>query len=153
MIVIIEWSVLTYFIHGVPVNTIMRSRKHPEALADMHGMFELYRRRWMRSIPSDASVPLGFAAFIFAGMAVLGFRFNVELAQAVFGLLFPIVIVVWMNSRRLKTSFHYDLSEHNLRRFLLGTRRRIQSFGLFWVFILSIWGTYQNWMRLYSINF
>lgn len=153
MIVIVEWSMLTYFIHGVPVNTIMRSRNHPEALQDMHGMFELYRRRWMRSTSSDASVPLGFAAFFFAGLVVLGFRFNVELAQAAFGLLFPMVFVVWMNSRRLKTSFHNDLSEHNLRRFLLGTRRRIQSFGLFWVFILSIWGTYQNWMRLYSINF
>lgn len=147
-VVVIEWSVLTYFIHGVPFNTIMRSRKHAQALEDMHGLFALYRRRFERSVPSDISMPLGVASFFFAMLFVMGFGFAHEMSQALFGLLAPLVAVSVINLRRIKASHHYDIEGHRLRHFLLGTRRRIQTLGLFWVFVLSIWGTYQNWMRL-----
>ena len=152
-VVVVQWSVLTFFVHGVPVNTIMRSRKHDQAREDMQALFSLYRRRFERSVPDDLSVPLGVVAFLFAMLFVMGFVLGNEMSQALIGLLAPFLFVSFINLRRIKFSYLCDIEGHKLRGFLLGTRRRIQTVGVVWLFVLTMWGTYQNLVRFMPIHF
>ena len=87
---------------------------------------------------------LGFSCFFLTSLAVLGFVYNVEFAQAVFFLGFPMSMVglLSLSTARLIESegFVVQLIHKRLSRHRIYT----QIIGMVAIFCTALWGMYQN---------
>jgi hypothetical protein len=87
---------------------------------------------------------LGFGCFFLTALAITGFAYHVEFAQAVFMLLFPMSIVglLSLSTARLIETEH--LAGEDLHRRLGRHRFFTQFIGMISIFLTAMWGMFQN---------
>lgn len=137
------WSTASHWVVGVPFDMVTRARRgHERSTHDMRVLAEVDVARILTIIEISGPWLAGFAAFLITGLGVLGWGYDVEFAQAVFLLAFPMTLVAILTvhtARGLRaTGFE------NLGRRLRNHRMMVQGIGVISIFITAFWGMWTN---------
>lgn len=139
------WSSTSHWVLGVPHDMIYRAKREGgQARIDLEDLVRIYVTRLLSVIDSSLYVVIGMAAFWLSFLAILGFWYRVEFAQAIFLLTAPMTIVVWRSvkvSRRIAAG---DNSGEVLYSRLIWHRRVTQIIGMLAVTVTALYGTWQN---------
>jgi ABC-type multidrug transport system fused ATPase/permease subunit len=125
---------------GVPYDMVVRARRVGGQLEiDLLDIVRINTNRILYYVEASGMVMLAMACFVFTALATLGFYYWVEFAQAVFLLLFPLVVVTFINifhARRLRRhdldTGHFDVglvSEPFTRRSGIAKSERVRDEG------------------------
>ncbi len=139
------WSSTSHFALGVPFDMLMRAKRQGgEAERDFEDMVRISVGR-IRYIDGAAGYwLLAFGTFILTSLALLGFYYDIEFAQAVFLLGGPLVFVGAVTLSAARRLHQSPLTGEALRRQVLRVRFYIQGIGMLSIFVTAIWGMYQN---------
>lgn len=139
------WSTTSHWVMGVPYDLVMRARRiGGQAESDLLDIVRINTNRLLYIADVSGVILLSLSCFLFAGLATLGFYYEVEFAQAVFLLLFPMSIVAFVNitvARRLRRQ---ELTVDTVSKLLHRCRLVTQIIGMLAILVTALWGMYQN---------
>ncbi|THH38727.1 component of SufBCD complex [Aliishimia ponticola] len=139
------WSTASHWVLGVPHDMVARARKiEGQAQVDLEDVVRVNVNRLIYIVQVSGLWLLGFVCFLITGLGILGFIYDVEFAQAVFLLAFPMTILGLMSYNAALQIYHQDLSGEPLRARLMRHRVHTQILGVISIFCTALWGTYQN---------
>lgn len=139
------WSSASHWILGVPFDMVHRARKvGGQTALDLHDLVRINVNRLLYVADVAGLWILGIVCFILSSLGTLGFLLNVEFAQAVFLLLFPMSLVGVINLLTARSIYLHEPREEALYRRLATCRFAIQSIGMIFIFLTAMWGMYQN---------
>ncbi|MBV2360812.1 component of SufBCD complex [Thalassococcus sp. CAU 1522] len=145
IVLAVLWSSASHWVLGVPYDMVGRARAvGGQAARDLEDLARINANR-VHFIVEEAGLWLSaiVSAFL-TGLALLGFVYGVELAQAVFLLAFPMTIVGFISigtARRIRTVAPQGEA---LWRQLRMQRIWTQVVGMVSIFCTALWGMYQN---------
>ena len=88
------WSSASHWVLGVPYDMVMRARRHGGGLAaDMEMLAHINVKRLLYIARTAGTWLVAFIAFFLTMLALLGFAYDVEFAQAVLFMALPMTIV------------------------------------------------------------
>lgn len=103
--VMMTWAMTCHWVIGVPFDMIARARRQGgQAAQDLATQVAINLRRVMMISGNAAVLLVGLGAFVITVTAMLGFVYGLELAQGLFCLAFPLVLVAaltWRSCQRL----------------------------------------------------
>ncbi len=146
MILSVSWSLNSHYILGVPFDMVQRAgrRKDADLIPDLEAFTDLSVKRILIISERSGVLFLGAFFFCFSALAILGFAYRVELAQAVFFLLFPLALV-WLRSIYVARRFSDTCPRgQDLISALKRHRMFVQGSGLVAITITVIWGMVHN---------
>ncbi|MDM7930997.1 component of SufBCD complex [Tabrizicola sp.] len=139
------WSSTSHWVLGVPHDMIQRGRREGgQAQTDVEDLVRINSGRLLTMVDRGAPVIVGLACFWLSALAVLGFYYKIEFAQAVFMLLGPMSVVVWLSVRTCRRIAAGENLGEPLYRRLLVHRRWTQSIGMVAVFVTAMYGMWTN---------
>lgn len=128
---------------------IHSARRHGgQAMEDLDQITAINLRRLMTIAGTPGLVLAGFSAFFITTAGTLGFVYRVELAQGLFCLALPLVLVValtWRSCQRLTAD---SLTGDALVTALLHLRFWIQVIAMTAIFFTALFGMYANLARM-----
>lgn len=141
----VMWSSASHWVLGVPFDMIQRAQRHGgQAEADLETMVRINADRLLHVARTSGSWLTGFSSFFLTGLAVLGFGYHIEFAQAVLFLIAPLSVLTLMAVRQahlIEAGAHSGEALYTrLRRHRMGT----QLLGMVSIFVTSLWGMWQN---------
>ncbi|PCD76974.1 component of SufBCD complex [Pseudothioclava arenosa] len=144
----VTWSTASHWVLGVPYDMVLRARRRGGVAGeDLHDITRVNVRRIMGISREAGLVLAGLVPAILSFLAVTGFLYDSELAQAVFLLACPLCIV-WLASlrlaKRLEPGLETGMPVELLIQVLARHRLTIQSVGLVAIVVTALWGMYQN---------
>ena len=139
------WSSVSHWVLGVPYDLITRARRNGgQAEADLTDLVRINVNRLLGIAQSAGLILTGIVSFVLSSLVVLGFWYDIELAQAVFLIAFPLSAVgaVSLSTSRLirATAPEGDALFSALNRHRLWT----QIIGMIAIFVTAMYGMYQN---------
>ncbi len=145
IVLAVAWSSVSHWTMGVPYDLVVRARRvGGQAEQDLLDIVRINANRLLYVMEVSGLVILAIGCFAFTTLAVLGFHYGIEVAQAVFLLLFPMCFVGAINltaARKLKPQeLTLDIVTSALRRCRIYT----QMVGVVSILVTSLWGMYQN---------
>lgn len=141
----VMWSTASHWVIGVPFDMVTHARKHGGAAqTDLEDLVRIHSRRLLYIGTVAGLWLLGLACFLLSGLAVLGFFYRVEFAQAVFLLLFPMSLVGLLSLSTARRIDEMALQGQALQRRLIRHRFYVQVIGVLSIFVTAMWGMYQN---------
>ncbi len=145
----VVWSMASHWVLGVPYDMVVRASRHGGAAeADLEALVRINVDRMLFVATSLGAWLIGLVCFVLTTLALLGFWYAIEFAQALFCLLLPLT-VVWAMSLRAAVRIRAEaLSGDALRRRLRMQRVFTQAVGMVAIFLTALWGMYQNLSRL-----
>lgn len=139
------WSQTSRYVLGVPYDMIQRAGRHGgEAEVDLEDMVRINCNRLLYVAGVSGLWIVGFGAMLITGLAMLGFYYDVEFAQAVFLLGAPMMIVGALSINSARVIRDNALSGKPLRSYMHRHRVKTQFIGMIALFITALWGMYQN---------
>ncbi|SFB82896.1 hypothetical protein SAMN04488094_101673 [Tropicimonas isoalkanivorans] len=139
----VMWSTASHWVLGVPYDMITRARRFGgEAEEDLRDLVRIYVNRLLFIADTTGVWMLAFASFLLTTLALLGFVYGVEFAQAVFLLGLPMGLVFALSirtARRIKSA-----DGEGLYRMLARHRFMTQAIGMVSIAITAFWGMWQN---------
>lgn len=139
------WSTLSHRILGVPFDMVGRARKYGgQSAQDLEDLVRINVNRMTFVVNSAGVWLLGLACFVLSVLATLGFILHVEIAQAVFLLIFPLALVVLLNLVTADKILRTHAQGEDLYRAMTTCRFLIQLLGMICIFVTALWGMYQN---------
>jgi len=141
----VVWSSASHWVLGVPFDMVVRARRNGgQAETDVHDMVRVNVNRilYIAEVSGQWLVSLGF--FLLTGLAILGWVYWVEFAQAVFLLGFPMSIVAALNIFTARRIYDADAMGSELYRRLTRHRVTVQALGMVAIFVTALWGMYVN---------
>ncbi|MEM9709167.1 MAG: component of SufBCD complex [Pseudomonadota bacterium] len=142
----IMWSTASHFVLGVPFDMVLRAKRQGgQSEIDLVSVIEVNVRR-IRYIGQVSGIwIIGIGSALLTTLAILGFVYWVEFAQALFFLAFPMTIVGLMSLRTARLLSEKDASDPEaMRERLTKHRFRIQLLGVASIFVTSLFGMWQN---------
>jgi hypothetical protein len=138
---VITWSVASHWVLGVPSDLITRARRQGGAAeAELEAMARANAVRLVQ-IPEGPGVWLtGLAFFGLTVLAVLGFGYGVEFAQALLFILLPIAGVSALSLRAARGVVAGGAVLPQMQRH----RARVNVIAMISMFLTALWGMYQN---------
>ena len=131
------WSTASHWVVGVPFDMVRRAaRGNEQSLEDIHA------RRILFIAEETGLITTAFSFFLVTMLALLGFLYRVEFAQAILLLFLPLMLVAWVTLRAARKVDGLDASD--LGNLLFRTRRLIQFLGIVSIFVTSMWGMWVN---------
>lgn len=141
----VMWSTTSHWVLGVPYDMVIRAARNGGAAQDdLEDMVRVNVNRLLYISGVSGLWLLGLGCFLFTVLVMMGFVHDVQLAQAVFCLLFPLSIVGLMSLNTARRIREESWAGPELRRRLTRHRVWIQVLGMFAIFVTTIWGIYQN---------
>lgn len=141
----VVWSSVSHWVMGVPFDMIQRARKHGgQAEVDLHDIVRINVDRLLYIGQVSGLVLLAFVSFALTTLGILAFVYDIEFAQAVFLLAFPMTIV---GALSLSTALVIarDRPEGDALFARLSKHRIITQFiGMLSIFVTAMFGMYQN---------
>lgn len=141
----VVWSTVSHWVLGVPYDMVQRARRRGgEAERDLQDLVRINVNRLLYIVQLSGVWLLALGSAVLSTLAVLGFWYGVEFAQAVFLLLFPLSLVGLMSiatARRIRAE---GATGEQLYRRLFRHRLLTQVVGMVSVFVTAMWGMYQN---------
>ena len=145
IVVATSWSVISHNPLGVPFDMVMRARRQGgQALQDLETMVGLQLRRRQAILNSAGFVTVGGTAALMTACAILGFRYGMEMAQALTLLLVPLTLVGLMRIRLMNRILAEGISGEALCKRLSWHRTGVQAIGLLAILITALWGMWFN---------
>ncbi len=139
------WSTTSHWVLGVPYDMVLRARRHGgDAEVDLDDMVRINTNRILHIGQVSGLWMLALGCALLTALAILGFWYEVEFAQALLLLALPLSIVAALSLRtahRIQTA--KDRGEA-LHRRLHRHRVVTQVIGMASVFVTAMWGMYQN---------
>jgi tellurite resistance protein TehA-like permease len=141
----VMWSTASHWILGVPFDMVHRARKNGGPSAeDLEDLVRINVNRMLYVVQMAGLWILAIACFVLSSLATLGFGLDVEFAQAVFLLLFPMATVSLVNLATARSIRMNEPQGDALYRRLATCRFAIQIIGMISIFVTAMWGMYQN---------
>jgi len=132
IITVVAWSMTAHFTMGVPHDCVQRAERlggaweeHCDALA------VVYSTRLRYFVDRGGVVFAALISFALAGLLTIGFGYGSEIAQAMFMLVFPLIIASVFTTRLAYRIERDELRGHSLRMALSRRRFWNQVIGLF----------------------
>ena len=139
------WSSTSYWVLGVPYDMIQRARREGgQAETDLEDMVRINVGRVLALVDRGGLVIVALGCFWLTVLGMLAFYYNVEFAQAVFLLIFPMTFVGWLSLRVCRRIWAEDARGDVLYRRLIVHRRWTQVIGMLAIFVTAMYGTWQN---------
>lgn len=139
------WSSTSHWVLGVPHDMIQRARRHGgQAQQDVEDLVRINANRLLDIMDHGAVIVIGLGCFWLSVLAVLAFVYDVEFAAAVFMLLAPMTIVIWLSvrvCRRIRAGENTGAALHHR---LIVHRRWTQVIGMISIFVTAMYGAWQN---------
>jgi hypothetical protein len=141
----VVWSSASHWVLGVPIDLVYRAgRKAGQAELDLEDLVRVNVNRMLYIMEVSGVWLLGFVCFVLSGLLVLGAYYDVEFAQAVFLIFFPLTLVGLISLATANRISHEQIMGAELRKTLVRCRLYIQLIGTISIFVTAIWGMYQN---------
>ncbi len=141
----VMWSRASHFVLGVPFDMVQRAQKYgDEAESDLHALVQINIGRILHIATVSGSWIAAVTTFTLTALALLGFVYGIEFAQAVFCLAFPMTLVGLLRLRAAYRIAEFDESGKALRRRLTRHRTMVQGIGMLSILVTSLWGMWQN---------
>lgn len=139
------WSTASHWVLGVPYDMVQRARRKGEqAAVDLEDMVRINCNRLLYIGQVSGLWMLAIGCALITGLALLGFWYGVEFAQALFFFVFPLS-VIWLLSMSTARLISDEASSGDLLYKRLGRHRLYtQIIGMTSVFVTAMWGMYQN---------
>lgn len=145
IVLAVMWSRTSHFVLGVPFDMVQRAQKYgDEAETDLHALVQINIGRILHIATVSGSWIAAGATFTLTALALLGFVYGIEFAQAVFCLAFPMTLVGLLRLRAAYRIAELDESGKALRRRLTRHRTMVQGIGMLSILVTSLWGMWQN---------
>lgn len=141
----VMWSSVSHWVLGVPYDLVQRARRQGgQAETDLEDMVRINVNRLLYVARVSGLWLLGLGCFVLTGLAITGFYYGVEFAQAVFLLLFPMSIVGALSLSTARLIELDGVTGEALRRRLGRHRFFTQFIGMISIFVTAMWGMFQN---------
>lgn len=141
----VMWSSASHWVLGVPFDLVLRARRSGgQAEIDLEDLVRINTNRLLYIGRVSGLWLLALACFVLTLIAVVGFSYGIEFAQAVFLLMFPMSLVGLMSLSTAAKIQQEDARGELLRKRLTKHRILVQVIGMVSIFVTSIWGMYQN---------
>lgn len=145
MAVAVVWSSASHFVMGVPYDMVVRARRRGgEAARDLRDLARINANRLLQFDEAGGAAFLGLLAFVLSTLAILGFWYGIEFAQAVLLIAGPLVPVGMLTVRLARRVAREGLEGEALCRRIGITRFWIQLTGLVALCLTAGWGVYVN---------
>ncbi|MEM1066411.1 MAG: component of SufBCD complex [Pseudomonadota bacterium] len=141
----VMWSTASHWILGVPFDMVQRAGRYGgQAETDLADMVRINVNRIFYVVKYTGVWLVGITMALNTGLAILGWAYDVEFAQAVFLLLFPMSLVAGLNVWTCSQIRDRAAEGEELRK-LMGRHRFItQGIGVVSIFLTALWGMYKN---------
>jgi len=141
----VAWSSASHWVLGVPYDMVLRARRvGGQAERDLEDIARVNVNRVLYIARVSGHWLFGLMFFMLTSLALLGFVYHVEFAQALFLLAAPMSGVAVLNTvtaqRIEREQAHGPLLHKRLTRCRLYT----QMIGTLSIFVTALWGMYQN---------
>ena len=141
----VVWSTSSHWVIGVPFDLVLRAARHGgQSEIDLQDLVRINVNRLLFIAQVSGVWILALGCAVLTGLGLLGFFYQVEFAQALFLLLFPLSLVGLLNLATARRIRHEDLLGEALRRRMRRHRLYTQIIGLLAIFVTAMWGMYQN---------
>jgi hypothetical protein len=141
----VMWSSASHWVLGVPFDMVVRARRAGgQAETDLEDITRVNVNRMLHIWDLAGPWLMALVSFLLSALAVLGFYYGVEFAQAVFLLGMPMTFVAMLQlvaARRMRAE---SPQGGDLRKRLTRCRFYTQLIGTVAIFITALWGMYQN---------
>ncbi|MFT5638729.1 MAG: hypothetical protein ACI861_001552 [Paracoccaceae bacterium] len=150
IVVAVVWSSTAHWTMGVPYDAVSRARKsalaHEEnsAQEDLETLVRVNCNRIVHIMDVTGPWIVGLAFFLLTILALLGFWYKIEIAQAVFLLAAPMTLVALLSVRNARIIRSVGFLGEALRRHLGRQRFFNQVIGMISIFITAFWGMWHN---------
>ncbi|MBR9842384.1 MAG: component of SufBCD complex [Rhodobacteraceae bacterium] len=141
----VMWSSTSHWVLGVPFDMVLRAKRvGGQSEIDLEDMVRINTNRLLYIGRVSGLWLLSFACFVLTGLAVTGFFYNIEFAQAVFLLMFPMSFVGLLSLSTAARIQQEEASGELLHKRLARHRIYVQLIGMVSIFVTALWGMYQN---------
>ena len=141
----VTWSSASHWVLGVPFDLVQRARKAGgQAEEDLEAITWINVRRILYIARVSGLWLLGLGCFLLTALAMLGFYYAVEFAQALFLIAFPMSLVGLLNISTARLIESEGARGELLRKRLTRCRLYTQMIGMVAIFVTSLWGMYVN---------
>ena len=141
----VTWSSVSHWVLGVPYDMITRARRDGgQAQQDFEDITRVNVNRLLYITRVSGIWMLGFACFALSGLVILGFWYEVEFAQALFLLGFPMSMVFLLNLSTARLIMAEASQGEALAKRLSRLRLYTQMIGMVSIFVTALWGMLQN---------
>lgn len=141
----VAWSSASHWVLGVPFDMVLRARRvGGQAEQDLQDIVRVNVNRVLYISRVSGLWLLGLGCFLLSCLAILGFYYNVEFAQAVFLLACPMSLVALLNLSTARLIETEQPREELLHKRLSRCRIYTQLIGTVSIFVTAMWGMYQN---------
>ncbi len=145
IVLAVAWSSASHWVMGIPYDLVVRARRvGGQVEVDLLDIVRINTNRILYIVDVSGALLLAVMSFVFTGLAMLGFYYAVEFAQALFLLLFPMTLVMGVNILHARQLRRQELTLERVTRTLHRCRLYTQIIGMFAILVTSFWGMYQN---------
>ena len=141
----VTWSTASHWILGVPFDIVTRARRHGgQSQEDLEDMVRINVNRLLFITGVAGLLLLGLVCFLLTMLAVLGFVYDLEFAQALFMLAFPMSLVGLLSLSTARLIRQDDEGGAKLHSRMNRHRIIVQGIGIVAIFVTALWGMFQN---------
>ena len=145
IVLAVVWSTASHWVLGVPYDMVLRAkRQNGQAEIDLEDIVRINVNRLLYIGQVSGLWLAGFACFGLTMLALLGFVYEMEFAQAAFLLAFPLSMVGMLSLSTARLIREDDQMGEMLYRRLARHRIYTQLIGMVSIFVTALWGMYQN---------
>ncbi|WGW02949.1 component of SufBCD complex [Tropicibacter oceani] len=145
IVLAVVWSSASHWVLGVPFDMVARARRNGgQAEQDLEDLVRINTNRLLFIVDEAGLWLTALGSAFLTGLALTGFVYDVEMAQALFLLGFPLTLVGLLSivsSRRIQNG---EGEGEALWRRLRIHRTLVQFIGMASIFCTALWGMYQN---------
>ncbi|HPE25320.1 component of SufBCD complex [Albidovulum sp.] len=141
----VTWSHASHWIIGIPFDMVMRARRMggaAEAELEDFARLCVNRTLYIAQTAGGSLLAVGSAAYTCLGL--LGFYYGIEIAQAVFLILFPLSLVALLSTRTASRIARNADTGAALHKRLSRHRVAVQAIGVVSILVTATWGMIQN---------
>lgn len=139
------WSTASHFVLGVPFDLVLRAKRNGGQVAqDVADLVRINTNRILYIAQVSGLWLIGFGCAFLTVLGLLGFVYDIEFAQALFLLAFPMSIVGVISVSTSALISGAQLEGEALYRQLRRHRLYTQIVGMCSILITAMWGMYQN---------
>ncbi|MCO4842732.1 MAG: component of SufBCD complex [Yoonia sp.] len=145
IMVAVVWSTASHWVLGVPFDMIQRAKRHG-GQAELH-LVDMVRINVNRQLTTAAVAGvwlIGILFFALSTLAGLGFIYNIEMAQAIFLLAFPISIIGAISVSTSRLIVATNPEGDALHNVLMRHRIWTQIIGMIAIFVTGLYGMFHN---------
>jgi len=153
IVLAVAWSSASQWVLGVPYDMVTRARRHGGvAEEELEDLVRVNVLRILRLVDGSGLLLLGLVSFVLTALAILGFGYRVEFAQALFLLALPLSGVGALSVRTAQQIRSAEPQGAALHRALSRHRHLVQVTGMVSIFVTALWGMSQTLGRPFPFN-